>query len=346
MQPLFTIGIPTYNRLRFLKEAVAAARAQTEAGVEIVVSDNGSSDGTESWCRSLEESGIKYMRSSKNRGPAWNFANCLEAANGRYFSWLQDDDVICSDFVARAVNALEQRSADCYVASAVYSPSVEVLHWAPLYAPPVPMDWARMQPQKLGVGILAALSLFVSVGIPPVMAFRTSLLRSHGHAMFDTDFSLYAERLLLVTLGAHGSVLVAPHVAGVFRAHAGQDSKRQLAEKGDAQRQWYAYAAALDALVSRDRIDLSDYPAFIATIPTELLHTWHETSRQRERPTKFESDVYRVISSELASRTADQKPQATSPGGGLTKRLRRVAKLFCPPIVIEARNAIRRACGD
>lgn len=344
MPPVFTIAIPTYNRVSYLQQAVAAATAQTYQDIEILISDNGSSDGTKEWCRNLDDNRIRYVRSATNRGPSWNFANCLEQASGKYFSWLQDDDIIFSDFVARAVSTMEQQNGDCYLATAVYSPSTELFHWAPLYAPPVPMDWVRMQPRALDSGTLTALSLFVSVAIPPVIAFRTSLLRRHAAAFFDASVALYAERLLLVALGVKGRMLVAPHVAGVFRSHAGQASRLQLADKANAQTQWHAYAQLLDETVRRECIDLSEFAAFIATLPVETFKGWYETSTRRTRTTKFEADVHGIMHSALSSRTADHIAGASHMRERLTMRLLRFAKLCCPPIVFETQKAIRRAC--
>ena len=73
VHPLVTIAIPTYNRADgYLRKALASAMNQTYQNIEIIVSDNCSSD---------------------------NFNYCLEQANGDYFLLLQDDDMIDSDFV-------------------------------------------------------------------------------------------------------------------------------------------------------------------------------------------------------------------------------------------------------
>jgi glycosyltransferase involved in cell wall biosynthesis len=99
-QPLVTIGIPTYNRADgYLMESLASALNQTYQNIEIIVSDNCSSDNTEAFIRSFSDPRLRYFRHNKNIGANNNFNYCLEQANGDYFLLLQDDDMIDNDFV-------------------------------------------------------------------------------------------------------------------------------------------------------------------------------------------------------------------------------------------------------
>ncbi|MCK4829365.1 glycosyltransferase [bacterium] len=106
--PLVTIGIPTYNRAGgYLKEALASALNQTYANIEIIVSDNCSTDGTAALMRNYTDSRLRYTRHKENIGANNNFNYCLEQATGDYFLLLQDDDLIDEDFVESCM-----RSAD------------------------------------------------------------------------------------------------------------------------------------------------------------------------------------------------------------------------------------------
>jgi glycosyltransferase involved in cell wall biosynthesis len=99
-QPLVTIGIPTYNRAdSYLREALASAVNQTYPNIEIVVSDNCSSDHTEAVVTGFNDPRIKYFKHARNIGAANNFNFCLEQAQGAYFLMLHDDDLIDPDFV-------------------------------------------------------------------------------------------------------------------------------------------------------------------------------------------------------------------------------------------------------
>jgi len=104
-----TIGIPTYNRERQLRAAVASALAQNGPEVEVVVSDNASTDGTEAFCREVaaRDGRFHYVRQEHNRGQTANFTAALAAARTEYFMWLTDDDVLAPDYVSRCVTVLE-----------------------------------------------------------------------------------------------------------------------------------------------------------------------------------------------------------------------------------------------
>lgn len=100
LDPLVTIAIPTYNRADYyLQQSLGSALSQTYQNIEIIVSDNCSTDNTQAFVRSFSEPRLRYFRHDKNIGANNNFNYCLEQAKGDYFLLLQDDDMIDNDFV-------------------------------------------------------------------------------------------------------------------------------------------------------------------------------------------------------------------------------------------------------
>ena len=107
-EPLVTIGLSTYNRVdSYFPLALASARAQTYPNLEIVVSDNCSTDGTQAYVEGLQDPRIRYFRQSENIGPNANFNFCVEQAKGTWFLLLHDDDLIDPDFVSTCVDAAQ-----------------------------------------------------------------------------------------------------------------------------------------------------------------------------------------------------------------------------------------------
>ena len=105
-QPLVTIGLSTYNRVdSYFPLALASARAQTYPNLEIVVSDNCSTDGTQAYVDGLQDARIRYFRQTQNIGPNANFNYCVEQARGEWFLLLHDDDLIDPDFVSTCIEA-------------------------------------------------------------------------------------------------------------------------------------------------------------------------------------------------------------------------------------------------
>jgi glycosyltransferase involved in cell wall biosynthesis len=104
--PLVTIAIPTYNRAdNYLRQALTSAVTQTYPKIEIIVSDNCSTDHTETLVTGFSDPRIRYFRHEKNIGANNNFNFCLQQAKGMYFLLLHDDDLIDSDFVETCMNA-------------------------------------------------------------------------------------------------------------------------------------------------------------------------------------------------------------------------------------------------
>ena len=87
----FSIIIPTYNRLEFLKQAIGSVMAQTHERYEIIVIDDGSTDGTADYLASLGNH-IKVLHQA-NKGPAAARNIGAEQAVGNYIAFLDSDDV-------------------------------------------------------------------------------------------------------------------------------------------------------------------------------------------------------------------------------------------------------------
>lgn len=109
--PLVTIAIPTFNRAQtYLPQALASALGQTYHDIEIIVSDNCSSDQTPAVVARCHDPRVRYFRRSVSVSPNDNFNFCLEQARGEYFLLLLDDELVDRDFVEICVNGVSDRS--------------------------------------------------------------------------------------------------------------------------------------------------------------------------------------------------------------------------------------------
>ncbi len=105
---LVSIGIPTYNRAGQLGRAIESALAQDYADVEVVISDNASTDGTQALCEEFRrrDSRIRYIRQGTNIGMAGNHVEVFRHARGEFYMVLGDDDWIDPSYVSTCVRAL------------------------------------------------------------------------------------------------------------------------------------------------------------------------------------------------------------------------------------------------
>lgn len=108
--PLVTIGMPIRNGEPYFERALAGVLAQDYPNLEIIVSDNGSIDGTASILArvSAGDSRIRIVRQDETLTAFDNFAWVLGQANGKYFLWAAHDDLRPKHYVSSLVGHLER----------------------------------------------------------------------------------------------------------------------------------------------------------------------------------------------------------------------------------------------
>jgi glycosyltransferase involved in cell wall biosynthesis len=106
--PLVTIGIPTYNRAAVLPRAVESAISQDYPALEIIISDNASTDSTQAICADFarRDNRVRCIRRESNCKLTANFLSVLAQARGELFMWLADDDWLDGSYVSRCARIL------------------------------------------------------------------------------------------------------------------------------------------------------------------------------------------------------------------------------------------------
>lgn len=109
MTARLTFGIPVYNGERYLPDALRSIQGQTLTDIRIVISDNGSTDGTEEICRDAAgtDDRIRYLRSDINHGGIWNYRRVASACDTELFSYMAADDVKLPEFASETIAALD-----------------------------------------------------------------------------------------------------------------------------------------------------------------------------------------------------------------------------------------------
>jgi glycosyltransferase involved in cell wall biosynthesis len=110
--PAVTVGIPTYNRVAGLRRALRSVLAQSERDLEVIVSDDGSSEETSQLVVEVAagDPRVRYLRNNANRGLTANFNTVLQLARGRYVMLLADDDYLEENYVASCKASLDADS--------------------------------------------------------------------------------------------------------------------------------------------------------------------------------------------------------------------------------------------
>ena len=107
MKPLVSILIPAYNAERWIAETMRSALRQTWPNKEILVVDDGSTDQTLRIARQFPSKAISVV-SQKNQGAAAARNKAFDLCQGDYVQWLDADDLLSPDKIAKQMEAAEQ----------------------------------------------------------------------------------------------------------------------------------------------------------------------------------------------------------------------------------------------
>jgi glycosyltransferase involved in cell wall biosynthesis len=112
--PLVTYLISTYNRPRYLAEALASAVAQTYRNLQIIVVRDGGEE-VRDVVESCNDPRVRLIDRAENRGLSYSYNEALQYAEGKYLAYLGDDDTHYPRHIASLVDRLEG-TTDCQAA--------------------------------------------------------------------------------------------------------------------------------------------------------------------------------------------------------------------------------------
>ena len=107
VKPLVSILIPAYNAEEYIADAIRSAVAQTWERKEVIVVDDGSTDGTAEVARKFGSKEVVFV-SKRNEGAAATRNHAFERSQGDYIQWLDADDLLAPDKIERQLAALHE----------------------------------------------------------------------------------------------------------------------------------------------------------------------------------------------------------------------------------------------
>ncbi len=106
--PLVSICIPTYNGARWLEETLHSALAQTYSGLEILIVDDNSTDGTLDVVGSFDDSRIRVVVNERNIGAVRNRNRCVMLSKGSLIKFLFQDDILYPTCVEKMIRIFQE----------------------------------------------------------------------------------------------------------------------------------------------------------------------------------------------------------------------------------------------
>lgn len=105
-----SVGVPVYNGANFLAEALDSILSQTFESIEVVISDNASTDATADICRAYaqRDKRVRVVRNRENIGAAPNYNQVFRLSRGEFFMIANHDDIHEPTFIEKCVAVLDE----------------------------------------------------------------------------------------------------------------------------------------------------------------------------------------------------------------------------------------------
>ena len=228
LEPLVSIGLPVYNGERYLGEALDCLLSQTLTDLEIVVSDNASTDATPNIARAYAErdARVKYYRNPSNVGALRNYNRTFELATGKYFKWHACDDLCAPTYLEKCVAMLDQDPSAvlCHSRTVLIDNMGEALSFDP--------ELQLFADRKRTFAVSLPPDQHFADSDDPVVRFREALLQTamcqHVMAVMRADvvrktglLAIYysADRAFLIEMAVHGRFREVPEPLFFNRIH-------------------------------------------------------------------------------------------------------------------------------
>lgn len=109
--PRVSIGMPAFDSERFLPAAIESVLNQSFTDLELIISDNASTDRSLAVCLeyAARDPRVKVLQNPVNLGANPNYRRVAKAARGEFFKWASANDLIAPDFLEHCVAALDRQ---------------------------------------------------------------------------------------------------------------------------------------------------------------------------------------------------------------------------------------------
>lgn len=218
---LVSIVLPVYNGTKYLSDAIECVLAQTHTEIELLIADDGSTDGTWDIVQKYaqKDSRIQSWRNEVRLGLFGNYNRTIKKATGEYIKLFAQDDLLTPEAIGILAKALSENETAVIAAcgrSVIEDPLAETDTEAKIFVQP---ENPVVLPRGLNRGkqvILSCLTEYRNlVGEPVTVMFRNK----HRHMQFNEAYLSLGDLELWFRFLAHGDLVYVPDSLVSFRDH-------------------------------------------------------------------------------------------------------------------------------
>ncbi len=228
-QPLVSIGVPVRNGEAFLAEALDLLVKQTYRNIEIIISDNLSTDGTDDIIQRFAcvDDRIRVFKQDRSLTAFGNFRFVFEQARGDFFMWAACDDRRSLDYVEQLLLSLQDRP-EASLAFGEVAETSDLLKWRDAKPFPYPFETSPQDSVRERLTRYTRINCLHIYGL-----IRTSALRAYQWMDIDNgpDIPLLVHLSIvgqLVRAGGGRFYYYTPPVAKTLKERAMVNSLRRL----------------------------------------------------------------------------------------------------------------------
>jgi glycosyltransferase involved in cell wall biosynthesis len=118
--PKVSVIVPTHNGLKYLPETIDSILNQTFQDFELIIVDNGSTDGTDEWVKSLDNPKVKYHWQEDSGCPAGSRNTGLKLVQGEFIAFLDADDIWMPEKLEKQIKLFDNPAVGLVYSGAAY----------------------------------------------------------------------------------------------------------------------------------------------------------------------------------------------------------------------------------
>jgi predicted O-linked N-acetylglucosamine transferase (SPINDLY family)/GT2 family glycosyltransferase len=236
--PLVSICIPTYNGQDYIYETINSAFLQTYPNLEIILSDDNSSDQTVEIVKSIQSPCKLSILEHKQYGLAENWNYCISQAQGKYIKFLFQDDILQPNAITELVNRAEQDQS----IGLVFSPRklftsnnnhLDNRLLSSHEANNIHTTWSNLKPIQSGTELLQDLNIFENpinkIGEPSTVLIKKEVFNTVG--LFNPELCQLVDIEMWLRIMSKYKVGFVNQVLSSFRIHSQQQTQKNSSSR-------------------------------------------------------------------------------------------------------------------
>lgn len=278
---LVSVIIPVYNAKEYLIKAVDSVLSQTYAPIEVIIINDGSTDGIEKLTPILEEKGTIVI-SQKNQGAASARNLGIKHATGEYIQFLDADDILHPQKIEKQIKSMKEKDCDLSFSFLVnFTDDIQ-------NSKPYRFETYDFTKLKNGKDILRAYGLDGFFILPNAWLTTRTLVEKAGYwnpYISTNDDAEYFTRILLWSK----KVCVVPEVLAYYRKY----SNETLSSVNSIER---AYSALYSWKLIHALVLATSDPTLLSYPKKGFYHFYHVTRKKYPRIAKLHAQEFDKIS--------------------------------------------------